>query len=129
MESLSNILQHSWLTKKRKIMLGALLVFATCSSAYKWSAGGSYVGGAQPTSGHRSAVRAGGWICNTQIQAADHPRFKGLPGESLYKGCSQIGTTLYVNVFEESRVYFNGVGVVKVGNSGGVGWVEVDDLE
>lgn len=121
MVSLSNVLQHSWLTKKRKIMLAALLVFVTCSSAYKWIASGSSDGGSVATN-RGPYVRAGGLICNDMASALQL-RMQERAGINLaVNGCSQINNNLYVDIRRSEN------GIVEVSNASGSGWVSEDDI-
>jgi hypothetical protein len=71
-------------------------------------------------------VRAGGWICNTAIDAVGYSRLSQFNVPSGFSGCTQIGRDLRVNILE--RTSLAGTEIVNVGNSGGAGWTIEGDI-
>lgn len=72
-------------------------------------------------------LHAGGWICNTHYEASGNARLLSVGAMVGFKGCTQVGDDVPVNVL--SRTFFNGFDVVQVGNAGGVGWVWAEQLK
>lgn len=115
------ILQHPWLTKKRKVMLGILVAFVAASSLYKVSQTGADNIGASSYASHPSHVRTGGWLCEDAYSAYN----RSLLNVSVPK-CYQIGDDMAVNILD--RASFGRYEVIKVGNRNGVAWAASADV-
>jgi hypothetical protein len=70
-------------------------------------------------------IRAGGYICNKSyfVMGERQLRDKGIQ-QVTFQGCQQVGANIEVNVLGRDQQY----GAVKIGNSGGVAWVDEQDL-
>lgn len=127
------ILNGVWFTKKRKVMLAVLTTFVACSSVYKVAARDTYeIQSSSPRSG--SYVKAGGWICNNAMFAVSLAQMRSAPSWQVLsrlngdvKGCTKIGSSLRVNILDNTQI--GNISVTEVGNPGGTGWVLPDDIE
>lgn len=117
------MLQDPWLTKKRKMMLIALIGFAACSSVLKITA--NVDGERSSTSSIRGPyVRAGGLICNDMISAHQLYMQERNGINLTVNGCRQISSNS--NLYVEVVLWQNHV--VKVRNANGTAWVTEDDI-
>lgn len=72
------------------------------------------------------SVRAGGWVCNGAPAAAGNARLVQAGSQIGFQGCYQLGADVSVNILE--RGSYMGYDLLKVGNQGGIGWIEASDL-
>jgi len=69
-------------------------------------------------------VKAGGYLCDRSYEVMGERQLRNANSSIAFQGCQQIGADIDVNVLGED----NNTGAVKVGNSGGVAWVDSADL-
>ena len=72
-------------------------------------------------------VKAGGWLCNTQVDAVRYDHYKRVINRSGYAGCTQTGDDMEVNILGHASLA--GSNIVNVGNSGGAAWTSEDDVD
>jgi hypothetical protein len=70
-------------------------------------------------------IKAGGYICDQSFEVMGEAQLRDKDTPIAFQGCQQVGADVEVNVLGRDPHYN---GVIHVGNSGGVAWVDQRDL-
>jgi hypothetical protein len=69
-------------------------------------------------------IKAGGYVCAQSYHVMGERQLRDRGISMTFQGCEQIGADVAVNILGRDEQ----AGAVKVGNSGGVAWVDERDL-
>jgi hypothetical protein len=69
-------------------------------------------------------IKAGGYICNNSGEVMGERQLRDRGVEITFQGCRQVGADIEVNILGGDAQ----AGTIKVGNTGGVAWVDEHDL-
>jgi len=69
-------------------------------------------------------IKAGGYICDNSGEVMGERQLRDRGVQVTFQGCQQVGADIQVNILGRDPQ----VGAIKVGNAGGVAWVDEQDL-
>lgn len=69
-------------------------------------------------------IKAGGYICDNSGEVMGERQLRDRSVEIVFRGCQQVGADVEVNILGRDLQ----AGTIKVGNTGGVAWVDEHDL-